>query len=172
MCAVRNTVWVGFQIGSILIFDSSTHRLLGQTWLKQYVPVISILHIPKLNRVYVTVATGSVYTFQDDVQGSCHGNNKKFSLRPVCGCRDLGQPVNCVVAVPLEDESGSGTSYELWVGQSEARIAVLNTDDLSVVTFIKNTSDTSPTPSYMAYLTYANLVYSRYGDSDTTSQVR
>ena len=163
LCTVHSTVWAGFQIGYILIFDSSSHHLVAQTWLHQYTSIISIVHIPELKRVYVTLATGSVFAFQDEL---CEMDSHKVCPRPICEYHDLGQPANCVTAVPLE--LGSGTSHELWVGQSEAMITVLNPSDLSVVAFIHNTTDLSPTPSYMAYLTYTNLVYSNYD----TLQVR
>ena len=163
-------MWVGFQIGYILVFDLVSHHLVAQAWLKQYTAIVSIVHIPGLKRVYVTLATGSVFSFWDEIPGSDTG---KLCLQPVCEYHDLGQTASCVTAVPIVSESGSGVSHELWVGQSEAMITVLNPRNLSVVKFIRNTSDMSPTPSYMAYLTYANLVYGT-SDSDRAAdgQVR
>ena len=157
---VGSNVWVGFQIGYIVIFEVSSHHLVGQTWLRQYTPIISIIHIAEMKRVYVTLGDGSVFAYDDELPPSSDVGTLRLS--PICEYHDLGQTANCVTAVPLVNEFGSGTSHELWVGQSEAMITVLNPDDLSVVKFIHNTSDTSPTPTYMAYLTYANLVYSSH----------
>ena len=165
ICLVRDKVWVGFQIGYILIFDSVTHNLVTQTWLRQYTPIISIVHIPELKQVYVTLANGSIYAFHEEVHNRENRGNRKIYPRPICEYHDLGQPANCVTAIPRVDPGECGMSHELWVGQSEAMITVLNPCDLSVITFIKNASDMSSTPSYMAYLTYTNIVYSSHSGS-------
>ena len=174
VCAARGRVWVGFQIGHILIFDSSSHHLLAQTWLQQYTAIISIVHVPDVRRVFVTLATGSVFAFEDEVEGERENGGRKPQLQPVCEYHDLGQPASCVTAVPLPPGEVGGASHELWVGQSEGMITILDPRDLSVVKFLRNGSDKSTTPSYMAYLTYTNLVYSSHHSSSTGagSQVR
>ena len=154
LCSARGRIWVGFQIGHLLVFNSSSHHLLGQAWVQQYTAIVSITHLPELGRVFVTLSSGSVLGYEDEVEG----DGKKLNLALVCEYHDLGQPTSCVVTVPCPQ--GGGASHELWVGQSEAMITVLDPRDLSVVKFIRNTSDLSPTPSYMAYLTYTSLVYS------------
>lgn len=163
ICSVGRRVWIGFQIGYILIFDSISHHLVLQAWIKQYTPIVSVLHIPELKKVYIALDTGSVLAYCDGVLGG--GPAGKGRLCPVSEYHALGQMASCATAIP------NGTSHELWVGQSEARITVLNPSDLTVLKFIHNTSDVSLTPSYMATLTYANLVYS-FNDRKTASQVR
>lgn len=162
ICSVGRRVWIGFQIGYIHIFDSLSHHLVLQTWIKQYTPIVSVVHIPDLKKVYITLDTGSVFAYHDGVSGGVAAG--KARLSPVAEYHALGQMASCVTAIP------NGTSHELWVGQSEARITVLNPSDLTVLKFIHNTSDVSLTPSYMANLTYANLVYTTEGR--TGSQVR
>ena len=170
LCAARGRVWVGFQIGHLLIFDSSSHHLLAQIWLRQYTPIVSIVHVPHHRRVFVTLATGSVFAFKDEVEGEA--GVRRTQLQPVCEYHDLGQPASCVTAVPRPPGEVGGASHELWVGQSEAMITILDPRDLSVVKFLRNTSDKSPTPSYMAYLAYTNLVYSSHLSTVTQTQVR
>ena len=53
----------------------------------------------------------------------------------------------------------TGTTYELWVGQKNGLITILNAETLDVVTFIQNPLDLSRLPSYVAYLSYAHLIY-------------
>ena len=169
ICSVGRQMWVGFEIGCILIFNSANHHLVAHTWIKQYTAIISILHIPELKRVYVTLATGSVFAFQDEVAPLPGNEVAQVSLQLVSEYHDPGREANCVIAVPTASESGSGMSHELWVGQCNAMITVLDPRDLSVVKFIQNTRDMSPTPNYMAYLTYTSLVCGeskmRTGDS-------
>ena len=53
----------------------------------------------------------------------------------------------------------SGPTYELWVGQKNGLITILNAETLEVITFIQNPLDLSRLPSYVAYLSYAHLIY-------------
>ena len=53
----------------------------------------------------------------------------------------------------------SGSTYELWVGQKNGLITILNAETLEVITFIQNPLDHSRVPSYVAYLSYAHLIY-------------
>ena len=160
LCSVGDKVWVGFEIGYILIFSSSTHHLFAQAWLKQYTPIVSIVHIPDLKRVYVTLGNGSVLAYHDEVTLLPGNDCCKVTLQSVCEYHDRSQSATCVLTVPVLNQSGNVISHELWVGQSNGMITVLNPNDLSTVKFIQNTSDTSEMPSYMAHLTYANLVCS------------
>lgn len=167
ICSVGKQVWIGFQIGYVLIFDSASHHLVAQTWIKQYTAIVSVVYVSELKRVYITLENGSIFAYCDEVSGG--GGASRGSLSPVSEYHALGQMANCVTAIPAMN----GMSHELWVGQSEAWITVLNASDLSVVKFIQNTSDVSPTPGYMAHLTYANLVYTTTSnDGREDSQVR
>ena len=167
LCSARGRIWVGFELGYLLVLNSSTHHLLARSWLQQYKAVVSILHLPELERVFVTLASGSVYAYKDEVESSTDGRTP--SLRPVSEYHDLGQPASCIVAVPCSMGEEGVASHELWVGQAEAMITVLDPRDLTVVKFIRNMRDVSKTPSYMAYLTYTSLVWS---SSSSDQQVR
>ena len=167
LCSARGRIWVGFELGYLLVLNSSTHHLLARSWLQQYKAVVSILHLPELERVFVTLASGSVYAYKDEVESNTDGRTP--SLRPVSEYHDLGQPASCIVAVPCPMGEEGVVSHELWVGQAEAMITVLDPRDLRVVKFIRNMRDVSKTPSYMAYLTYTSLVWS---SSSSDQQVR
>ena len=53
----------------------------------------------------------------------------------------------------------NGPTYELWVGQKNGLITILNAETLDIITFIQNPLDLSRLPSYVAYLSYAHLIY-------------
>lgn len=55
--------------------------------------------------------------------------------------------------------SGKG-SYELWVGQKENRITVLDASSLKVLKFLHNPLDQSTVPSYVTHLSCNHLVCS------------
>jgi hypothetical protein len=68
------------------------------------------------------------------------------------------QPPSFSTEQPRGPQS-SGPTYELWVGQKNGLITILNADTLEVITFIQNPLDLSRVPSYVAYLSYAHLIY-------------
>ena len=53
----------------------------------------------------------------------------------------------------------STTPYELWIGQKSGLITILDAETFEVITFIQNPLDHSRVPSYVAYLSYAHLIY-------------
>ena len=160
ICSVGDKVWVGFEIGYVLIFHSSTHFLFTQAWIRHYTPVVSVVYISDLRRVFVTLGNGYVMAFSDEVASLPSKDCCKVTLQPVSTYHDPGRNASCALAVPILNQLGNVASHELWVGQSEGMITVLDPNDLSIIKFIANTMDGSERPSYMAYLAYANLVCS------------
>lgn len=159
-------MWVGFEIGYLLVFDATTRRPCAQAWLKQYTPILSILHIAALHRVYIGFENGSVLAFDDDLASALTSTTPaRIRLLPVCEYHDSAQTSACLLAVPKVCSydiswSQSLSGFEIWVGQKDGLISVLDAENLNVIKFFKNTADLSKTPSYVAYLTYANLVCS------------
>lgn len=159
-------MWVGFEIGYLLVFDTATRRPCAQAWLQQYTPILSILHIAALHRVYIGFENGSVFAFDDDLASALTSTTPaRIRLLPVCEYHDSAQTSACLLAVPKvcsydTSRSQSLSGFEIWVGQKDGLISVLDAENLNVVKFFKNTADLSKTPSYVAYLTYANLVCS------------
>ena len=162
-------MWVGFEIGYLLVFDTATRRPCAQAWLQQYIPILSILHIAALHRVYIGLENGSVLAFDDDLASALTSiTPARIKLLPIYEYHDSAQTSACLLAVPKVCSNNSSrsqsqsnfSSFEIWVGQKDGLISVLDADNLKVVKFFKNTADLSKTPSYVAYLTYANLVCS------------
>lgn len=97
------------------------------------------------------------------------------SLSPVAQYRESSQSSSCIVALPIHDTNTSNQShsyerekssdspgkglYELWVGQKENKITVLDAASLEVVKFLYNSLDKSVMPSFVAYLSCNHLVY-------------
>ena len=153
---------MGFEIGYLIIFDASTRKLCAQAWVDEHTSVRSVIHLAALKRVYVALGNGSVLAYDDDI--SCVMTSvapARVKLLPVQEYRHPNQSSSCLLAVPksttnLQTQPG----FELWVGQKEGMITVLDADTLEVVKFIQNDFDQSRIPSYVAYLTFAHLVCS------------
>ena len=169
MCNVKDKVWMGFEIGYLLVVDAATKRPCAQAWLQQYTAILSILHIAALQRVYIGFENGSVLAFDDDLASAITTvTPARIKLLPICEYHDATQTSACLLAVPKvsscsipsQHQSTSATSFEIWVGQKAGLITILDAEKLSVLKFLQNTVDLSRTPSYVAYLTYANLVCS------------
>ena len=161
MCAVHDKIWMGFEIGYLIIYEATTKRLCAQAWLRQYIPILSILHIASMKRVYVAMGNGSLLAFEDDISSVVTTSAPaRVRLPQVSEYHDPSQSSTCLLLVPraASQSSASSSSFELWVGQRNGLITVLDPTTLNVIKFIQNTLDQSNTPSYVAYLTYANLV--------------
>lgn len=161
---------MGFEIGYLLVFDTATKRPCAQAWLQQYTAILSILHIAALQRVYIGFENGSVLAFDDDLASAITTiTPARIKLLPICEYHDTTQTSACLLAVPRvnscsvpqsQPQSTSATSFEIWVGQKAGLITILDAEKLTVLKFLQNTVDLSRPPSYIAYLTYANLVCS------------
>ena len=169
MCNVKDKVWMGFEIGYLLVFDTATKRPCAQAWLQQYTAILSILHIPTLQKVYIGFENGSVLAFDDDLASAITTiTPARIKLLPICEYHDTTQTSACLLGVPRvsscpvssQPQSTTATSFEIWVGQKAGLITILDAEKLTVLKFLQNTVDLSRTPSYVAHLTYANLVCS------------
>ena len=170
MCTVKDEVWMGFEIGYLLVFDTATKRPCAQAWLQQYTAILSILHVAALQRVYIGFENGSVLAFDDDLASAITTiTPARIKLLPICEYHNTTQTSACLLAVPQVNSCSipqsqhyrtSATSFEIWVGQKAGLITILDAEKLTVLKFLQNTVDLSRTPSYVAYLTYANLVCS------------
>ena len=165
MCTIKDKVWMGFEIGYLLVFDTATKRPCAQAWLQQYTAILSILHIAALQRVYIGFENGSVLAFDDDLASAITTiTPARIKLLPICEYHDTTQTSACLLAVPQvpqsQPQSTPATSFEIWVGQKAGLITILDAEKLTVLKFLQNMVDLSRSPSYVAYLTYANLVCS------------
>ena len=153
---------MGFEIGYLVIFDASTRRLCAQAWVDEHTSIRSVIHLAALRRVYVALGNGSVLAYEDDI--SCVMTSvapARVKLLPTREYHHPNQSSNCLLAVPKSTvDLQAGIGFEIWVGQKEGMITVLDAENLEVVKFIRNDLDQSRTPSYVAYLTVAHLVCS------------
>ena len=174
---------MGFEIGYLMVFDAATRQPFIQAWVQQHTPILGIAHIPALKLVYVGLGNGTVVAYSDNICPTItSGTPARVKLHPIFTYYDPTQTVACLLAVPVhvspgqthapsgEDHTQSGTGYELWVGQKEGLITVLDAATLSTIKFIKSSLDLSPTPSYVSYLIYSNLVCSVPMESTFGSQ--
>ena len=154
MCAVRDRVWMAFEIGCLVVYDAATHEPLVQAWVRQHTRLLCMTHLSALSRVYMGLEDGSVLGFPDDLSHLAHSSSR-VTLEPVVAYQDVTQTAASLLVVPSPRGDGA---HEIWVGQKSAMITVLEAETLWVVKFIQNKLDLSKVPSYVAYLSYAHLV--------------
>ena len=162
MCTVRDKIWMGFEIGYLVIYDANTKRPCAQAWVNEHTSIRSVIHLAALKRVYVALGNGSVLAYDDDI--SCVMTSvapARVKLLPAREYHHPNQSSSCLLAVPkFTANEQAQLGFEIWVGQKEGMITVLDAENLEVVKFIRNDLDQSRTPNYVAYLTFAHLVCS------------
>lgn len=152
---------------------------LPQSWIKHYRKILTISYLSPLHTVYIGLDDGSILAYNDELPSPPFlsldpslNHPPLIALSPVTRYRDSTQCSSCILALPRNgtsqsvgheqekplDQSGKG-SYELWVGQKENKITVLDAASLKVVKFLHNSLDRSVMPSFVAYLSYSHLVY-------------
>ncbi|XP_065198340.1 leucine-rich repeat serine/threonine-protein kinase 1-like isoform X2 [Sycon ciliatum] len=63
--SVRDIMWLGMLDGSIMFVDAATRQPLAREWLCRDRPVLSMLHVPEYQRVYVALGNGIVIAYHD-----------------------------------------------------------------------------------------------------------
>lgn len=156
---VEDKVWVGFQIGYLCVYDANTHQPLLQTWVQQGVPILSLASLPTLGRMFVGLEDGSVISFSDDV-GSLLGMDGEplvQNLKPVAAYHEHGQTASTLLIIPRRAGLEDLVCYDLWVGQRNKSIAVLDAETLEPLMYLDNPLDHTPCPNYLTQLTYSHL---------------
>ena len=117
---------------------------------------MSISYIQELGVVYVGMADGSVKAFTDILDITPYSCDSIITtLTPVMVYQDTHQASVTLLPVPIN--TSEDTSYHLWVGQKNREITILNAKDLSVVDFVDNKFDKTPSPRYLKNLSFAYL---------------
>ena len=157
MRMVDDKVWVGFQIGYLCVYDANSHQPLVQTWIRQGVPVLSLTSLPALGRMFVGMGNGSVLAFNNDIEPLLRtgGDRVSHDLKPVATYHEHGQVAATLLVIPRGSEEE--ITYELWVGQTNKSIAVLDAENLEPLAYLDNPEDHTPCPGYLIQLTYAHL---------------
>ncbi|XP_072178814.1 leucine-rich repeat serine/threonine-protein kinase 1-like [Diadema setosum] len=129
MCPVADTMWLGLSTGSILVYDNGRFAYpseVTQLSLPQYKSkprsAKVMVHIPPLQLVAIA-ADHEVAFRQEDGNGAPSLESDGFHYV------DVGREI---VAMSLVlKKSGSHRSYELWCGQTDGYITILDAGNLS-----------------------------------------
>ena len=113
------------------------------------------------------MADGSIRAYRDTIDTppleDCSSGHVT-SMDPIMTYQDIHQ--SCVSILPMQvTTDAKNVSYELWIGQRNREITVLNAKDLSIVDFVSNDKDCSPTPRFLADLSFANLISNINGEN-------
>ena len=147
---------MGSEVGFLYIYDAGTRLPLAQAWLEDNFPILSILHIEETQLVYIALENGSVYAVKDDitVQMDLAGVHPALiNLEVVAKHKKINSISACLAAIPKSE-----SSFEIWVGQKNRNITVLDAENLDVIATLCVSSDVSKVSHYIAHLTVANLV--------------
>ena len=158
---------MGTEIGFLYLYDANTRLPLAQAWLEDNFPVLSILHVKETQLVYIALENGSVYAVKDDISMQMHlagVHPTLINLEVVARHKKVNSISACLTVVPRND-----SSFEIWVGQKNRSITVLDPESLEVVATLCVSSDISKVSHYIAHLTVANLVCHHYVQSTVTS---
>ncbi|XP_077977782.1 leucine-rich repeat serine/threonine-protein kinase 1-like [Glandiceps talaboti] len=122
VCAVNDTVWVALPTGHIQIYNATTYQEVSKFPLSQggmRTPPIAqcMQYIPRLNQVLVAVNNGAVMSYI--INNGIPEVHRKYI--------GFGKAAYSLAAVPLYQPDKPGT-FEIWCGQSDGYITVLNTD--------------------------------------------
>lgn len=149
-------VWMGTEVGFLYIYNANTRLPLAQAWLEDNFPILSILHLAETQLVYIALENGSVYAVKDDISMQMHlagVHPALIDLEVVAKHKKVNSISACLTAVPKSD-----SSFEIWVGNKNRNITVLDADNLDVIATLFVSSDVSKVSHYIAHLTVANLV--------------
>ena len=159
---VDDKVWVGFQIGYLCVYDANTRHPLLQFWVRQGIPILSLAFLPNMSRMYVGLEDGSVFMYSNNITPFMSWvTDIQSIMKPLAVFEEHGQTAATLLVIPRqcvgEDES---VHYDLWVGQSDKSIAVLDGDTLEPIMYLSNPLDHTPCPHYLSQLTYTHLTSS------------
>ena len=150
--ALLRKVYLGLDDGSVLMYDDEIPAgLVIQT------PACIKLD-PLIEYMDSTQTSSCLLAIPKIETSTAEANHLPWSMSSEKSLTsfDLQQPS---FPESLKVPQSRGTTYELWVGQKDGLITVLDAETLEVITFIHNSLDKSRLPSYVAYLSYAHLIY-------------
>ena len=173
MCTANDKIWMGFESGLLVIVDASTKRPYAwQTWVDKHTSIQSIMHLAVLRRIYIALGNGSVLAYEDDISHMVASMiaPARIKLLPACDYHHRNQSSSCLLAVPkITTNAQAQSSFEIWVGQKEGMVTVLDAESLEVVKVFFDL-DQSRTLSYVAYLIFADLACNLSPVNETVDQ--
>ncbi len=115
------------------------------------------------------MADGSIKAYNDTI--NVVFNDEEYcidvvkSLQPTMTYQDIYRV--CVKLLPVVTVTANNeTNYQLWVGQNNSGITVLNAKNLSIVDFVDSEQDKTPIPRCFNDLSFAYLTCSCADDGD------
>jgi serine/threonine protein kinase len=156
MAVVGGTVWVGFEHGYLMVYDAATKCPSAQLWPKGRALVVqAIAHVPAFNSVYLGFGNGFVWSVPDVIAEDTVGM-VTCALTPEKEFEDLTKTASTLLPVPV----GGAKQYELWVGQNDRTIAILELPSLEVKDYltISESQDSSTLPCYLSDVFVGHLV--------------
>ena len=151
--AVLRKVYLGLDDGSVLMYDEDLPpgKVIQTPACIQVDPIMEYMDSTQTSSCLLAIP-------RIDTSATSEGNAPLQSMTDKSLTSFDSQPLsfpeqNC------RPPRSSGTPYELWIGQKNGLITILDAETLEVITFIQNPLDHSRVPSYVAYLSYAHLIY-------------
>ena len=152
---VEDKVWVGFQIGYLCVYDANSHQSLVQSWVRQGVPILSLASLPCMGKMFAGLEDGSVFSFSDSISPFISFEGER-SLKPLAVFEEHGQMAATLLVIPRQGEDDK-VCYDLWVGQTNMSVVILNSDTLEPLMYLDNPLDHTSCPTYLTQLTYSHL---------------
>ena len=135
----------------------------------------TIAHIPSLKLVYLGFGNGFVWAVSDNLVSKDTNVMVTGPLTPLAEFDDLTKTISAILPVPV----GGANQYELWVGQNDQTIVILdpkwssNAEDsshtLEVKEYITITHDMSMLPQYLSDSFVSHLVLEELSLGDKPS---
>ena len=154
-------VWMGTERGFLYIYDANQRLPVAQTWVEGELPILDILHVKETRLAYIALANGSVYAVKDDISVQMNLAGVSFAvidLEVVAKHKRVDNKATCLTAVPKSD-----LSFEIWVGQKNRDITVLDAENLNVIAILYVSSDKSRVAHHIAHLVVQTVVATNSG---------
>ena len=146
-------VYLGLDDGSVLMYDDEIPGGL----VVQTPPCIKL--DPLIEYMDSTQTSSCLLAIPKIETSTAEANPPPWSMSSDKSLNSLDLQQQPSFPESLKAPQSRGTTYELWVGQKDGLITVLDAETLEVITFIHNSLDKSRLPSYVAYLSYSHLIY-------------
>ena len=161
ICLVNDMMWMGTERGFLYIYDANKRLPIAQSWLEGEFPILDLLYVKETRLVYIALENGSVYAVKDDISVQMSLAGVSFAvidLEVVAKHKRVDSKATCLTVVPKSD-----LSFEIWVGQRNRDITVLDAENLYVITTLCVSSDKSRVAHHIAHLSVQTEVATNSG---------
>lgn len=148
--ASLHRVYLGLDDGSVLMYDDELPSITQFPACIKLDPLVEYMDSTQTSSCLLAIPRNETSSAEGNLHPQSMASDKSlnsFDFQPTSFPESLRGP------------QSSGAMYELWIGQKNGLITILDAQTLEVITFIRNPFDLSRLPSYVAYLSYAHLIY-------------